>query len=134
MTFPNAENLASKFCRTDSVITATPLGQQTYTDLPGQHNTWPACRVTRIGGTPRGGSRPYADGPIIQFDVWGGPKTVAYDIATTIIDQLAARSPWQGPSGTLSVVAIGGIRYLPDTTFDPARPRYLFDVEFITTN
>jgi hypothetical protein len=131
MKFPNAENLASKFCRTDPVVTATALADRTYTELPANLDTWPVCRITRVGGAPDGGARPHADRPLLQFEVWGGPKTVAHDIAATIREQLAARSPWRGLGGTLAVSRWGGLRYIPDVSYDPARPRYLFDVEII---
>ena len=125
---PNAENLMSSFLRHDPAVLATALGDNTYTETP-RNPTFPLCRVTRVGGLPED-SNLLLDFPLMQVDVWGGPKTEAEKIAATIRDALSARLPYRGKAGALlAAVRFGGLRYLPDTDFDPARPRYTFDVE-----
>lgn len=129
---PNAENLASSFARTDAAITATPLGDHTYTELP-RSKTWPAMRITRVGGAPDDADLTF-DRPLLQFEVWGGAKSQAADIAETVRSRLATRLPFRTGDGCLKAATrFGGLRYLPDTDEDPARPRYVFDVEFLTS-
>lgn len=129
---PNAELLLSRFLLADPDVVASPLGSDTYTEIPAGFTSWPAARLTRVGGTPLFDVPLVIDEPRIQVDVWGGPKSITCDIAETIRAALAApgRLPFTVPgAGTLScVVTFGTLRYLPDTTWDPARPRYLFDV------
>ncbi len=128
---PNAENLVSSFLRSDAAVLATQMADRTYTETP-RNPVYPLCRVTRAGGVPEDVSL-LLDSPLIQVDVWGGPKTQAQDIAQVIRDAFAARLPHRTTEGCLlAVVRFGGLRYFPDRDFDPARPRYTFDVEFRT--
>jgi hypothetical protein len=125
---PNAENLASKWARTDPTVLASQLGDRTFTVLPKTYTgPWPAARVTRIGGAPDESA--LLDEPILQWDVWGGSKDIAHDVAALLVEGLASRLPFRGTGGALlAVIRFGGLRYLPDTTEDPARPRYTLDV------
>lgn len=129
---PNAENLLSAFFRHDQLVLATEIGDRTYTELPKGTRTYPLCRVTRVGGPPEDWSA-IMDTPLIQVDVWGGPKSAAQRVAQVMRGALADRLPFTNDEGRLMcVLRFGGLRYLPDTTEDPARPRYLFDVTLRT--
>jgi hypothetical protein len=129
---PNAEDLVSSFFRHDLIVLATELGDRTYTEVPKADRVFPLCRVTRVGG---GAENVHAimDDPLIQVDVWGGPKKTAQRVAQVLRGALADRLPFRNDEGCLMcVLRWGGLRYLPDTTEDPARPRYLFDVTLRT--
>lgn len=129
---PNAEALTSKWLRTDREVLASSLSDRTYTELPANHSVWPACRVTRIGGAPDGVDALF-DEPLIQFDVWGGPKADAERVAHLIVARLASGLPFRTGDGCIkAVLRQGTMRYLPDATFDPARPRYIFDAVLLT--
>jgi hypothetical protein len=95
------------------------------------HDTWPAARVTRIGGVAQD-SQALFDKPLIQVDVWGGPKVQAEEIAQLIRERLADGLPFRQDGCLKAVTRMGGLRYLPDATWDPAKPRYILDVEFLT--
>ena len=128
---PDAEVLVTQFLR-QTVEVQARLGDNVFTVLPAGFDGWPACRVVRIGGT----TDPLAvlDRPIMQVDVWGGPKLTAQEAAATIRAALSQRLPWtHGTAGTLGgVIRMGTLRDVPDTSFDPARPRYIFDVQLVT--
>jgi hypothetical protein len=134
MTLPDAEVLVTTFLRQDPDVTAL-VGDEVYSTLPAKQATWPVVRVTRVGGSadPLG----IIDFPLVQVDVWGGPKTTAQDIAQAMRTAFATRLPLRlGDLGTLALGpgdgALGSLRDLPDETFDPARPRYIFDVRLLT--
>lgn len=130
---PNAEMLASQFLR--QVPELAPLvGDNVFTELPAGFASWPGVRVTRVGGSPAFATPLVVDRPLLQFDVWGGPKAVALDIAETIRAALSQRLPWTlAGKGTLGgVIRFGSLRYLPDELYDPARPRYTFDASIVT--
>ena len=131
-TLPNAERLLSAFWRQDADVVASALSDHVFTDLPAGWSTWPAARVTRIGGAPLFTVPHVIDEPLMQVDVWGGPKSTTYDVAAVLRGSLVAatRLPFAVPgAGVLSCVErFGALRYVPDVTWDPARPRYLFDV------
>lgn len=133
MVLPNAEALLSQFFRHDAMILATSLADNTYTELPKKYpGPYPVCRITRVGGATED-ALALMDDPLLQVDVWGGPKTEAHKIAQTMRVRLARRLPYRGDAGCLmAVLRFGGLRYLPDETFDPAKPRYLFDVTIRT--
>lgn len=126
---PNAQVLVTEFLRGDPDVTAI-FGDNIFTELPPTH-TWPAARVTRVGGAAD--SYPVVlDQPLIQIDVWGGPKVLAESAAQTIRAVLATRLPGAHRTGIVYGVTLGSLRDLPDTTFDPARPRYILDISMTT--
>lgn len=130
---PNAELLVSTFLRMDPDVQAI-FGDEVYTELPVGHDTWPAARITRAGGAPAFAEPLVLDEPLIQVDVWGGPKVMAEQGAQTIRAALSTRLPFtvSGKGILGGVTAFGGLRYIPDVTYDPARPRYVFDVSLVT--
>lgn len=130
---PNVEMLISQFLRQDPDVIAI-FGDNVYTELPADFANWPAARITRIGGTPPFAMPLVVDKPYVQIDTWGGPKLLARDGAETIRAVLSQRLPWtlQGKGTLGGVILFGALRYMPDITFDPARPRYIFDTQFVT--
>lgn len=130
---PNIQKLLSEFLRGHPEVEAL-VGERIYTTLPAGHNTWPAVRLTRIGGSAIPPAR-VMDRPIVQIDCWGGPKAVALDVAETIAQVIAEELPGRHADGYVyggDSVVFGPLRDMPDTTFDPARPRFVFDVTLLT--
>jgi hypothetical protein len=128
---PNVELLLSQFWRQDTIV-ASVFADNVYTELPaGYAGPWPAARITRVGGNAdRLG---VIDRPLIQVDVWGGPKALALEAADALRAAISQRLPWTlTGKGTLALNRLGTPRYVPDDTFDPSRPRYIFDATFIT--
>lgn len=127
---PSAETLLSQFWRQDDPVAAV-FADNVYTELPAKYaGPWPAARITRIGGqTDRLG---VIDRPLMQVDVWGGPKATARDGAAALVAAVTQRLPWTLTGvGTIQLLRVGGLRYVPDVTFDPARPRYTFDLSLV---
>lgn len=128
---PDAELLVTTFLRQDAAVQAV-VGDNIYTELPAGFSDWPALRVTRIGGAPA--FQPLVlDKPLVQFDVWGGPKRPTLKVAETVREALSERTPFHAESiGTLAVERFGTLRYAPDTKYDPARPRWICDAILVT--
>lgn len=125
----DAEALVSAWLRGNSAVAAL-VGSAVYTTLPAD-KVWPAVRLERIGGTP-----PYdelvVDEAVIRFNVWGGPKALAWQIANTIRAELT-NLPGVHDQGRVLRVVPGPCRYLPDQSMEPARPRVTFDATVYTT-
>lgn len=128
---PDAEKVFSAYLRSRTEITAL-VDNHVWTELPGLNKDtpewrFPAIRVVRIGGRP-GLQRPlYIDEPLLQLDVWGGPKALAHEIAATARAVLAEAHLATHDSAVVVTVDIGSLSYLPDQDLTPARPRYTFD-------
>lgn len=129
----NIEKCLSARMRADGQLTGY-VADRVYTEIPG-NAVYPLVRVTRIGG----GLRDLVlDEPVIQVDCYGGPKGTAFDLAADAIKFCRERFPGRHPEGIVygvnrpDAINVAGFRYLPDTTFDPAKARYLFIVTFLT--
>lgn len=128
----NIEGLLTAFYRQDPDVSAL-VGDNVYTTLPNGFADWPAVRVVRIGGTPVQVS--HIDRPLVQIDCWGGPKATAWKVAETLRAATAARLPGRHPLGYVYGgygMRIGALQYQPDQDYDPAKPRYLFDMTLMT--
>ena len=129
----NIEKCLSTALRADAAIQAY-VAQRVYTEPPG-NAVYPLVRIQRIGGGPRD---LVLDEPVIQVDCYGGAKSTALDLADAAADFCQQRFPGRHTEGLVygtgqpESIHVSGFRYLPDTTFDPAKPRYLFTVVFLT--
>jgi hypothetical protein len=85
-------------------------------------------RITRIGGSPVASRPLWLDQAILQVDVWGGPKATAQDIAQAVRAQMADSLQGKHSLGCVTAVEFGEFQWLPDASYDPAKPRYSFDV------
>lgn len=133
MMLPNIEGLLSEFLRTDTDVT-DEVADRVYTSLPAGP-TYPCVQITRVGGAPFIEGIYEFDRPLVQIDVWGGPKATAWRVAETVREAIATRLAGRHDKGLVYggvSVVLGGLRYLPDSTFDPEKPRYSFDVELLT--
>lgn len=106
-------------------FTADTPHDRVYTVLP-KTKTWPLVRVTRYGGLPVTSPALRLDAPTVQIEAFGGPKKTAHDLAQTCRAAMAERLPGAHPEGFVTGVTFGAFADLPDATFEPARPRFLF--------
>jgi hypothetical protein len=68
------------------------------------------------------------DVPLLQVEAYGGPKAVAWQLADVLRATAQERLRGAHATGYCERVLLGTTRYLPDESFDPARPRVLFDL------
>jgi hypothetical protein len=125
----DAERLAVNWCRNVPEITAY-FGDRIYTELP-KSPVWPVLRIVRVAGAPT--SRlARLDNPLLQIDVWGGPKVTARDGIATVLAHMAAELVGSHAEGAVTAVEVGSLSWRPDDFFTPARPRYQADVALWT--
>ena len=127
MTTVDVERLMSSFLRGETDITDL-VGDRVYTELPAT-KTWPLVRLTLIDESAVFDRPLYLTSSVIQIDAYGGAKVTAREIADTIRSLLA--HSFNGTHDFLGVVtgvSFTSMAYDPDESFQPARPRYRFDV------
>lgn len=128
MILPDAERMVSAYLRDQADLTAL-VADRVYTAVPA-NPVFPLVRLTRTGGAPPT-ELYWIDNPMIQFDIWGGTKAQARQVAETVRALVYRLRGVQGDT-VVSMVKGGGLQYLPDDTYEPARPRYLFTVTIAT--
>lgn len=131
MTLVDVEALVSQYLRSQSEVTAY-VAQRVYTALP-ESKTFPLVRLTRVGGVPPMSRPLHMDTAHLQVDVFGGSKATALDTIDAVREELAkiVDEAAVQPLGVVCGVRFGPLAYLPDDTFEPAKPRYVLDV-FVT--
>lgn len=128
MTLPvNAEAVVSTYLRTASAITAL-VSTRVYTAIPN-NPTWPLLRVVRIGGVPARSRALHFERVTLQVDAFGGSKAQALTLADTARQQLALADQFSHSGGVITSVVFGSMAYVPDSDFEPEKPRYTFDVD-----
>lgn len=127
---PDTERMLIRFLQTD-VAVAPLLGDRVYSVMPDPaKHSWPAARVHRWGGTADEDAA--IDHPAVQVDVWGGSKRTAWVCAETIRAACRLRLRGVHEDGIVSRVVFGNLSDDPDPNFDPARPRWRFDLMLTT--
>lgn len=126
----DAEKLVVDWLRTVDEVTDI-FDARIYTEVPARDVEWPLLRVIRIGGAPTT-RLARLDSPLMQLDVWGGPKATARLGLATALAHMATEMPGAHDLGVVTAVEVGGPQWLPDTEFTPARPRYSADVRLWT--
>lgn len=132
------ERLVSIYERSDDGVTDI-VEQRVYTEIPARP-TFPLLRMTLIGGSPIFSRPLHLDAPIIQFDAYGGPKVQARALADAVRaslgDDFLGTHDFGAEEGDLTAVVtgvdFGELAYVPDTEYDPAKPRYTFEVTIYT--
>jgi hypothetical protein len=124
---PDVELLAVTFFRSQPEVAAL-LGDRVYSALPA-HPEWPAARVVRWGGWPLVSTPLVLDEGWCQVDIWGGPKSVAYRVATVM---RAVTERLKTEVAHVSSRRLGSLLDSPDTSYEPAKPHYRFDLSIIT--
>lgn len=103
-----------------------------YTATPRDVGGDPFVLVRRVGGDPVI-SRPLVlDEATLQLDAYGGSKRQAHALARRLqheLSELVGELDDGVLVGYVTGTTLGPLRYLPDPAFDPARPRYLLDVD-----
>lgn len=107
----------------DSVNT---VSDRIYSSIPA-NPAFPLIRLFRIGGVPTSRLL-WLDEALLQVDVYGGAKATARLVAETMRAHMAAGLVGQHQDGVVTAVEVGGLVWLPDESYDPAKPRYTFDV------
>lgn len=122
----DVERIISTYLRNVPAVVAL-VGDRVYTELPKSGGTFPLCRLARIGGGPTG-TPAYMDVARLSVDVWGGSKFQARELTATIAAALDEAAGYSAHGGYIVGTSPGEVRYLPDETFTPTRPRYVVDV------
>lgn len=122
---PDAERVVVDFLR-DQPELAGPLAGRIYTALPAQPD-WPAVRVTRWGGWAAIWRPLWLDEAWCQVDVWGGTKAEASELARLMRALVGYRLVAEA-AGTVTAVRFGMLHDAPDTTYQPAKPHFRFDL------
>ena len=126
MILPDAERLASAFLRGHVGVSAL-VGDRVYTAYPANAGTAPLVLVQRVGGAPPIARPLVLDRATLQLDAYGGTKAQAHELVATVLDALSELAGVR-PEGTVAGRELGPIRWQPDETFTPHRPRYVADV------
>jgi Protein of unknown function (DUF3168) len=127
---PDVTKIVSTYLRSRAEVAAL-VGNRVYSVFPAQLD--PALTfalVQRVGGFPPL-SRPLViDLAGMQLDAYGGTQAAAHELVATCRAALAELEGEQ-PDGTGNVcgVVFGALRWLPDETFKPPKPRYVSDFE-----
>lgn len=126
---PDVARIVSAYLRTVPEVLAL-VGERVYTAFPKQLGTQPFVLVQRTGGDPVLARPLVVDHAEVQLDAYGGPQAAAHELAATC---RAALSVLQGEqpndTGNVCGVVVTALRYVPDETWSPPRPRYISDVE-----
>lgn len=125
---PDVERILSRYLRgRDDVAALAP--DRVYTSFPSDAGNEPLIVITRIGGAPEF-TRPLVfERANVQLDVYGGPKRAAQVLARTAqlaLSELDGVLDDEVNAGSVSC-ELGALRYVPDESFTPARPRYVLD-------
>jgi len=127
---PDVARLVSAYLRNDADVQAL-AGDRVYTAFPKQlDKSTTFVLVQRIGGPPVLSRPLVVDLAVIQLDAYGGPQAAAHELVATCraaLVELVGEQP--GDTGNVCGVVFGPLRYVPDETWKPPRPRYVCDLE-----
>lgn len=127
---PDVARLVSAHLRTVPEVVAL-VGERVYTAFPKQlSKSATFVLVTRFGGLPVLARPLVVETASVQLDAYGGPQAAAHELVAVC---RAALAEWRGEQpndgGNVCGVVVGALRYLPDETWTPPRPRYVSDLE-----
>jgi hypothetical protein len=128
---PDCERLVSRFLR-EHLDVAALVGERVYTAFPAQEGDEPLVLVQRTGGFPPFSQPLVLDEALLQLDCYGGPKALAHELAATVRAALCELEGAVRAEGSVTGVTFGALRWLPDPTWKPPRPRYIADVTIYT--
>lgn len=124
---PDAERIVTTFLRSRSEVAAL-VDDRVYAEIPRKvaDRVFPLVRVSRTGGGPTE-SPLHMDRAILAVDVWGGTKFEAQAVAAAIMAVLDDIGGYSAHGGYSTGSSLGTLRYVPDESFEPPRPRYIVD-------
>ena len=123
----DAERLVSGFLRRNARMAAL-VQDRVFTVFPAKAGSAPMLLVQRVGGEPPLSQPLVVDAAQLQLDAYGGPKALAHELAATARAVLTELEGTAQPEGICAGIRFGVFRWLPDETYTPPRPRYVFDV------
>jgi hypothetical protein len=122
---PDAERLVSAYLRAAPEL--EPLvADRIYTAMPARIGAEPFLLIQRIGGSPPFPRPLVLDEALLQLDAYGGTKRQAWTVGETVA-QLLGLLPGSYEEEVVSGIEVGELRWTPDETWKPPRPRYLLD-------
>lgn len=127
---PDVERMVATVLRAADELAG--LDDRIYTVTPREVGGLPFVLVRRVGGEPAVGYPLVLDAAAVQADCYGGTKQQAGVWARTVqhvLSELAGTFDDGMFTGHVTGVRLGALRYLPDEAFEPARPRYVLDVD-----
>ena len=127
---PDVSRIVSSYLRSVPEVVAL-VGQRVYTAFPRQvPKSASFVLVQRIGGPPVVTRALVVDLAVVQLDAYGGPQAAAHELVATcraaLVD-LVGEQP--NALGNVCGVGFGPLRYVPDESYKPPRPRYVADLE-----
>jgi hypothetical protein len=128
---PDVERLVSSYLRAHTRVAAL-VADRVYTAFPAEAGAEPLVLVQRIGGTPPLSHPLVVDEAQLQVDAYGGSKAAAWLVFSTVLSAFDELEGAVRPEGTVAAVRQGSIRWQPDDTFTPSRPRYVGDLTLTT--
>lgn len=127
---PDVERAVSLALRDEPEL--APIAARVFTVVPKNVGADPFVIVRRFGGEPTVPRPLVHERADLQLDSYGGTKAVAQKWARSVaavLAELAGVVSDGDVDGWISGTTVGALRYLPDEIFEPARPRYVLDVE-----
>lgn len=126
---PDIEALVSQFLRDQAEI-VTLVDDRVYTEIPNTP-TWPLLRLQRVAGGPVLSRPLWVDAAVVQFDAYGGSKAQAHTLIQTARAVVGERLEGTHVLGVVSGVTFGSLSWLPDSSYSPARNRYVADMTVV---
>lgn len=133
---PNVERAVSLLLRAHpdfaGLVGDDEYGVRVFTAVPREVGAEPFLIVRRFGGAPTLPRPLVHETASLQLDAFGGRMVDAERWARTaaaVLADLAGPLDDGTRTGWVTGVNVGALRNLPDETFEPARPRYVLDVD-----
>lgn len=128
---PDVEAELSRWLRIQPEL-QTLVDTRVYTVIPGNAE-FPLVTLRRITGSPPLAHVNWFDQPVIQVEAYGGTKAQARTVAATVMALLQERLVGAILNGAMVTVGLDlvGYLYLPDSSWEPAKPRYLFSANLM---
>ena len=124
---PDVERLVANFLRENDRIAAL-IADRVFTVFPAKAGNDPLLILQRVGGFVPFSNPLVVESCDLQMDSYGGTKQAAQELASLTRAVLTELEGAVRPEGVASAVRFGAFRWMPDETFAPPRPRYVFDV------
>lgn len=125
LVLPDVEKLLVDWALAHDEVAAI-FEDRIYTAVP-KSPVFPLLQFQRIGGGPIDRVA-WLDNPLVQVDVWGGAKVTARAGMATVLALVASDLPGSHDLGVVGATSVGAMSWLPDTSFNPPKPRYTADV------
>lgn len=102
------------------------VGVEVGSSIPAKP-AWPRIRVTRLGGQAVDVESNRLDAAFVQVEAFADTKEDAFFLIGAARDALHAATGLVADA-VVSTIRLGNLVWLPDTTYEPPRSRYVQDV------